>query len=148
MLTYRQFALFVVLGAIFWFSAAMLVRIGGTAIFTPSNPLLIVMYVAAFPVGIGFIVIARAVSGLPMGAMFVPTVVMTFIALMLDGIAVGFVPQLYGDTPDWVMRGAALILWGAGAGLLCAIWVCRSSLFKADAVNVSVKDADKSVITT
>jgi Family of unknown function (DUF5367) len=120
MLKTPKLVLFVVLGIVFWFAAAMLVRFAGASVFTGDNPLLIILYVASFPILFATIALARALSGFAMQDMFEPTVIMTLTALFLDGIAIAWFSQLYGETPTHVMRGAALIMWGAGAGLLCA----------------------------
>jgi hypothetical protein len=130
MFTTRQVGLFVVLGIVFWFSGAMLVRIGGPKVFTEGNPLLVVLYILTLPISLGFIAIARALSGVPLRDMLVPSAIMTAVALLLDGVAVGFFSQLYGSTPDWVMHGAGLILWGGGVGLVCAAWFSRATLMK------------------
>lgn len=130
MFTSRQVGLFVVLGIVFWFAGAMLVRIGGPTIFTAGSTMLFVLYILALPISLGFIAIARVISGVPLRHMLAPTAVMTATALLLDGIAVGFFSQLYGSTWEWVMHGAALILWGGGVGLVCGAWFSRAELIK------------------
>lgn len=44
----------------------------------------------------------------------------TLSALLLDGLAISFVPDLYAGIGSATQYGAALIMWGAGLGLLFA----------------------------
>jgi hypothetical protein len=118
----QSIVLYVVLGVVFWFGAALLVRILGEAVFTPNNPLLIVMFVVAIPIGRLFIWVAQRLGKLGDDAVFAPAVMMTQVALLLDGIAITWFPQLYGESHTTVMLGAALIMWGAGIGLIIA-WI-------------------------
>lgn len=48
------------------------------------------------------------------GRTFAGVAVATAAALLCDGIAVGWVPELYGAEPR---RAAAVILWGAGVAI-------------------------------
>lgn len=137
MFTTRQMGLFIVLGVVFWFAAAMLVRIGGPNVFTAGSAMLVILYLLALPVSLGFIAITRLTSGVPLRDMLAPVALMTTTALLLDGIAIGFFPQLYGSTTEWVMHGAALIMWGAGVGLVCGAWLSRAALMKPSHEGVS-----------
>jgi hypothetical protein len=120
MLKTPMIVLFVVLGVVFWFSAAMLVRLLGADVFTPGNPSLVVLFLASFPLTFAFVWIASAVSRIPLRQMFEPTVIMTFTAMLLDGVAITWFTQLYGEAHTHVMLGAALILWGGGLGMIWA----------------------------
>jgi hypothetical protein len=115
-----KFPLFVFLGVVFWFSAMLFVRIAHTAIFTPSNPLLIIAFVLAFPILWVAVKFSQIISGVPMKDMFEPVVLMTIIAMFLDGLGIAWVPGLYGTDSTAIMLGAAWILWGAAAGILIA----------------------------
>jgi hypothetical protein len=48
-------------------------------------------------------------------------VVITATALLLDGLAFNFFRSLYGSDLSTVIAGSALILWGAGIGLVLGI---------------------------
>lgn len=120
--------LYVVLGVVFWFSAALLVRFLGEVVFTPNNPLLIVMFIVAIPIGRLFIWIAQQIGKLPDKAVFAPAVMMTQVALLLDGIAITWFPQLYGQSHTHVMLGAALIMWGAGVGMVIAWMMSKTEI--------------------
>jgi hypothetical protein len=122
MLKTSQLILFIVLGAIFWFAAAMFVRILGPDVLRADNPLLIAIYIVSIPILAGSVVLSAIISRTPLGEMLLPVVVMTTTALLLDGLAISWGTGLYGEDPRHVMHGAALILWGAGVGQVAA-WV-------------------------
>jgi hypothetical protein len=46
---------------------------------------------------------------------------MTATATLLDGLALIYFPALYGTNEAVILRGAALILWGAGVGLVLGL---------------------------
>lgn len=47
-------------------------------------------------------------------------VISTAFAILLDGLAFGFFPAIYGADPAHQIAGAGLILWGGGLGFLAA----------------------------
>lgn len=127
-----KFGLFVVLGLVFWFLALLFVRLAGTSIFSLGNPALPVLYVLAYPVLWGAVWLSSAISRVPLKDMVAPVVIMTVTAMVMDGLAIGFFPQAYGDTHTHVMLGAAFILWGAAGGIICA-WVTSAYLKRTTA---------------
>lgn len=122
-----KFGLFVLLGIIFWFSFVVIIRVLGETVFSYNNPLMAVLYILSFPIVYVALLLSQAISRLPMREMFMPVVVMTVTAMFLDGFAIGFMPQLYGENPEHVMHAAAWILWGAAAGILVAEVVINRS---------------------
>lgn len=122
MLNNRLVGIFVVLGMVFWASGMLTVRVFGSTVFTPENPLMAVFYLLAFPLLWVALFIARKVSQVPMNQMIEPTTIMTFTAIFIDGLVIGWFPHIYGDDSSQIMRGAAWILWGGGAGLFWA-WI-------------------------
>mgnify|MGYP001167410454 CR=1 FL=1 len=133
MLSRSKMLVFVGLGLVFWLSGVLLIRLGGAGLFTAESPLLIGVYAAAFPLLYLSLLIASAISRVPLQKMLEPTVIMTFSAIFVDGAVIAWLPQLYGDTTVHVMHGAAWLLWGAAAGLLIA-WVLtwRGNTVKAE----------------
>lgn len=117
------FFLFVGLGVVFWFVAALIVRFGGTAVFTENNPRLIWFYLLAIPLTVGFLFIAKTLARLRYSDLLKPVVIMTFTAAFLDGIALAWFRQLYSQSVEVALHGAALILWGVGLGLLFAFYL-------------------------
>jgi hypothetical protein len=118
-----KLTLYIVLGACFWFGAAMLIRVIGPYALTAGNPLRLLMFGVAIPVSIGFMAIAKLTGQVAWHQLLRPLVVMTFTATLLDGIALTWFPTLYADTYEVALFGAALILWGVGLGLSLAYWL-------------------------
>jgi hypothetical protein len=112
--------LYVALGAIFWFGAAMLVRFVGPYALTDGNPGRPMLFAATVPITIGFLAVARIAGRLEWHQLLRPLVVMTCTATFLDGIALTWFRMLYADSYEVALFGAALILWGAGMGLCFA----------------------------
>ena len=115
-----KLATWVLIGVVFWFVAAMMVRFMGTVVFDPKSINMVLLFALSFPVGfastrlIGFLVKLR-------GAAFLPAVVvMTMVATFLDGIAFTWT-SLYGLPAESMVYGAAWILWGVGCILLFAL---------------------------
>ena len=115
-----KLAIWVLIGVVFWFVAAMMVRFMGTVVFDPKSINMVLLFALSFPVGfastrlIGFLVKLR-------GAAFLPAVVvMTMVATFLDGIAFTWT-SLYGLPAESMVYGAAWILWGVGCILLFAL---------------------------
>ncbi len=107
------------LGAVFWFGFAMFVRVlepfgllqGGARA---------VMFVIAVPIVLVMIPGARAVLRYPAERMTEIIGIITAFAILLDGLAFGFFPAIYGSDPAHQIAGAGLILWGGGLGILVA----------------------------
>ncbi|MEZ4887822.1 MAG: DUF5367 family protein [Chitinophagales bacterium] len=120
-----QTPLFVVLGAIFWFAAAMTIRLLGATVFSANNPYLIGMFVLAFPITCLFIFITMKVAKIKSSELLVPAAIMTYSATFLDAIALAWFGELYGETLEIRLYGATWILWGVGIGLLLAHFLSK-----------------------
>jgi hypothetical protein len=118
-----KFFLYVFLGVIFWFNAAMIIRFMGENFLTDNNPKLILAFLLTFPVtGITFY-LTKLVTKLAYSELFRPIVIMTFTATFLDGIALTWFRQLYSPSFEVALHGSALILWAVGLGLLFAYYL-------------------------
>jgi hypothetical protein len=112
-----QTGFFIAYGALLWFAAAMLVRViapmgaleGGARALT---------YLIVVPGTVPFVIIGRKLAKLVAGQVAAAITIATATALLLDGLAVAWIPWLYGATETHVLAGAAVILWGAGVGLV------------------------------
>jgi cation transport ATPase len=104
--------LLISLGVIFWFAAAMIIRFLGPTFFVPGNIVLpLVAFIVTIPIAWVFFWLGITLAGAK-GTTVMPTmVVMSFTAMLLDGIALTFFPTLYGPT---FAIGGAWILWGLG----------------------------------
>ncbi len=107
----------IVLGVVFWFVAAMTVKLSGNAVFTEHNFYRILMLVAAFPISYILVLMSIKIAKLNKSEILNAVVIMTITATFLDGIALTWFRQLYAETFEIALYGAAWILFGAGVGL-------------------------------
>jgi hypothetical protein len=115
-LTPRQTGILIVFGAIGWFAAALLIRflepfgaLQGTArVWT---------YLLIIPGSVPLVWIGQAIARHTRVQRGLAAATFTGTALLLDGLAVAWIPWLYGSTTDHVLAGAAAILWGAGVAI-------------------------------
>ena len=119
----KKIRLFIFLGVVFWFNAAMIIRFLGANVFSAGSPKLVLMFLLAIPVTVVSIYITKVASGFQYHELLRPMVVMTFIATFCDGIAMTWFRSLYSDSFEVAFYGAALILWGVGIGLLMAFYL-------------------------
>lgn len=119
---YKLEARFIAIGVVVWLAFLVFIRWVGTTAFVVGNPLLPLMFVLAIPLILVTIYLLSAITRVPIKEMPMPVFVMTFTALLLDGLAVGFT-GLYGQTAEQIQAGAAFLLWGAGWGLVCSLWL-------------------------
>ena len=116
-LTTSQAAILAIIGAVYWFIAALVVRwtaagwVGNDAMTALVFGLIIVGTVPALLLGI-------RIAGLGRNQAQISATVMTGTALLLDGVALTWGQSLYGDDPTIVLGGAASIMWGAGVALV------------------------------
>jgi hypothetical protein len=115
--------LFVALGIIFWFNAAMIVRFLGASVFTENNPKLVLLYFLAIPITLASMVITKIIAKIGYSELLKPVVIMTFTATFLDGIALAWFRTLYSSSFEVALHGSALILWAVGLGLLFAFYL-------------------------
>ena len=120
-LTTTQIAILVVYGATLWFSAAMLIRV-----LTPVGALegqgLLLTYLLTIPGTLPFLYLMRKIAGLRSDQTAIAIAIGTATATLLDGTALVLIPSLYG--PNTAGAGA-VILWGAGVGLVEGIVLDR-----------------------
>lgn len=119
-LTTKQMIILALYGAVLWFLAAMLVRtIGPMGALDGSAR--IITYALVIPGTIPAIWIGRVMAGLARDQTATALIVITATALLLDGIAHAWFPNLYGSDPALIVKGAAVIFWGAGVGLVLGL---------------------------
>ena len=119
-LTTKQMIILALYGAVLWFLAAMLVRtIGPMGALDGSAR--IITYALVIPGTIPAIWIGRTMAGLARDQTATALIVITATALLLDGIAHAWFPNLYGSDPALIVKGAAVIFWGAGVGLVLGL---------------------------
>ena len=113
----RQRAILITMGAALWFVAAMLIRvIGPMGAFDGGNRLW--LYLLVVPGTLPFVFLIRAVAGLATGRVGVGVAVVTATAALIDGVALAWFPWIYADSVELVAAAGAVILWGAGVGMV------------------------------
>lgn len=116
-LSTAQTATLALVGAVYWFVAALIVRwtagnwVGNDAMTAVVFALIVVGTVPALLLGYRIAGIGRAHAAI--GA-----AIMTAAALLLDGVALTWARALYGSDPAVVLGGGAAIMWGAGVALV------------------------------
>ena len=120
----RQSLILAVMGAIFWFAAALVVRWTAADWAGRDGPtaLMFVLIVVSTP---PLLWLGLKVAGLGRAHAEHAATVMVGIAALLDALALTWFRALYGIDPATVLAGAAAILWGAGVALVMGIVVGR-----------------------
>lgn len=122
------FARLAVLGIVFWFLAALTIRLLGPAVFAQQGLALALVFALTVPIAWAFVWAGALTSGARGAAVFPTSALMTSVAMLCDGVAVTFFPALYGLPPATLHLGAAWILWGAGLLQLIAFgWSRRGA---------------------
>ena len=114
-------------GTILWLAAAMLVRTLG-----PMGALQggwgALTYALVIPGTVPVIILARLLAHLRSDQTVTAIAVVTATALLLDGIAHSWFSSIYGTDPALIVKGAAAIFWGAGVGLVLALFLDKESM--------------------
>jgi hypothetical protein len=115
-LTARQLVILSVIGAVLWLAFALLIRVlGPMGVFDGSNR--VWLYLAVIPGTLPMIPVIRRLAGLAPNQNTIGMAIGTASAIMLDGLALSWIPWLYADTVELVAAAGAVILWGGGVGL-------------------------------
>lgn len=113
----KQFVLSIVVGAVLWFVAALMLQVmGPMGIY--EGPSRFILYALIIPGTVPFLLVGFRIAGLAGHQRFVGVSVMLMAAMLLDGIALAWFPALYGGTPALVAGAGGTILWGAGVAAL------------------------------
>ena len=116
-LSNRQLFILVVMGSTLWFVAAMLIRVlGPMGIYEGTNR--VWLYLLVIPGTLPFVPLVRRSAGLAPAQHFIGMAVATSAATLLDGLALAWFPWIYADTIALVAAAGAVILWGAGVGMV------------------------------
>ena len=102
----------IVLGVFFWFLAAMAIRFFGPSLLVRGSLAPVFVFLATIPLTWGLLRLATAMGRVRGAAVLPALAVMSLVAMMLDGVAITWVPELYGVAPDAVGMAAAWLLWG------------------------------------
>ncbi len=116
-LSARQFALLVLMGAVFWFVAALIVR-WTAASWVGNDALTALVFALVIPGTVPALFMGTRLAGVGRDRFQAAAALMTGAAALLDGVALNWFPTLYGSDPAHWLGGAAVILWGAGVALM------------------------------
>ncbi|OYY90293.1 MAG: hypothetical protein B7Y45_08345 [Sphingomonas sp. 28-66-16] len=123
-LSRRQLLISCLLGFAFWFVAAMILRLVGPMGGLEGSARAIT-FALVVPGTIPVVYLFRAAAGLVGDQLLMGVAVGTMVAAFCDGIALSWVPQLYGNGLAQLAGSGATILWGAGVVLLLALLIGR-----------------------
>ncbi|QKS72662.1 DUF5367 family protein [Paenalkalicoccus suaedae] len=118
--TKQQTTGLVILGVVFWFTAALMVQFTGDFFFNGEAIRITMAFLLAIPVLLFFLAITIAALRIERNQTFEAVSIMTMVALLLDGLAMAFFRELYHSSYQVSHYGASWIMWGAGMGLLIA----------------------------
>jgi len=108
-------------GVAFWFSGVLLIRFCAP-IFVPGGPFLLPLFVATLLIAFVSVRIALMLVPVQGDAALRAITIMTVAAVCLDGIALTWMPSLYGLPTDRLYLGTAWLLWGAGLIFAVALY--------------------------
>jgi hypothetical protein len=72
-----------------------------------------------------FLLVSKRIAGLKPDQTAIGVSVMTAAAILLDGVALAWFPQIYGNTVEIIAAAGAVILWGGGVGLVLGFLLNR-----------------------
>jgi len=114
----KQLVITAMMGVVLWFVAAIMLRYLEPMGVLDGNARLLT-YALIIPGTVPFVFLIKIVAGLSRNQIALALSLATGTALLCDGIATAWFPELYGSTDDSVLRSASAILWGGGV----AIWL-------------------------
>lgn len=120
--TMSQYILFGFVGFVIWVLGVIIVRLAGATVFSADNLLLPIFYILSIPIAVVNTMATRPIFRLQMKDMLTPILVMVFVTLMLDGLAVNFT-DLYSTDNDIVRYAAGWLLWSFGIQVIASMWM-------------------------
>ena len=119
-LTSRQNFIMALMGAVLWLAAALLIRaLEPLNIFEGGTRMLV--YALTIPGTWPFVLLLERLGKLARNQVAMGYAVGTASATLLDGLALAWFPSLYGSSVAHIAGTGAVILWGAGVGLVLAL---------------------------
>jgi hypothetical protein len=115
-----------VIGAVYWFIAALIVR-WTAANWVGNDPMTAVVFGLIVVGTVPALLLGYRVAGVARAHAAIGATIMTAAALLLDGVALTWVRALYGSDPATVLGGSAAIMWGAGIALVLGMAIERRS---------------------
>jgi hypothetical protein len=125
-LTSGQTLFLVMIGAVLWILAAVILRVVAP-MGAGEGTVRIITYALIIPGTLPFVMLTRLLVKLRHDQIAIGIAVVTATALLIDGIVVAWFPVIYGGALPQVTNCAAAILWGAGVGLVLAFIMNRET---------------------
>ena len=114
----RQFLQAAGLGVVFWLNGVVVIHFLGDYLLTDGNPYRLLGLLLVIPVTVLTQAVIGRVMHLPAHQLVQPLVVGTMVAACCDAVVLTWFQPLYSAHDDVAYHGAALILWGAGLGIV------------------------------
>jgi Family of unknown function (DUF5367) len=108
----ERLPLFVAVGVLLWFVAAMMFRILGPSLLIPGSATLLLVFAGSIPLSWVFLKIGVTLGRAQGASILLAAAVMSATAMFLDALALTFFPSLYGLPTAQLLIVAALLLWG------------------------------------
>ena len=114
----------IALGAILWLLAALLLRfLAPLGIYEGMGRY--VLYFLIIPGTFPFVLLVHYLAKLAPNQIGIGLAVVTGAAILLDGIALGWFPELYGEGHLNAANAGAAILWGGGVAIALGLFINR-----------------------
>jgi hypothetical protein len=126
-LSAAQTLLFLGLGLLFWFVAALFIRFVGASVFVTGSPWLLVIFLAGLPMAWGLVRLSAVLGRIDGPALFPAVTLLSVVGLLLDGVAITWFPALYGLPAESLVLAAAWLLGGVGVLITVAYWLAYRS---------------------
>ncbi len=124
-LSARQVFTLAAIGVALWYGAALLLHwLAAEGLLTGQSRAWV--YALSVPGTVPFVLMTRWLAGLAATQVFTGVALVTMTALLIDGVVVAWIPQMYGDTAAIVLACSGAVLWGAGVGLAVACLLNRA----------------------
>jgi hypothetical protein len=119
LLTRRQAAILILLGAAFWAAATAAIRFSPRGLTDPVRGA--IGFLTTFPIGWLSVRLTRRLAGLSPEALVRGVALACLVAMLIDGAALRWAPSLYAANDTVIRFGSAWLLWGYGASLGIAL---------------------------
>jgi hypothetical protein len=124
--------LFVGLGVLAWSIGVLFIRFAGTIFFAKGSMWLMGLYLITIPVVWLTIKSVALIGKLSRLQTLIAIVILNFTATLLDGIAIAWLPSIYGLPAPAHLLAAAWLLWFVGVSLYLSLMMAHSEIFVSD----------------
>jgi hypothetical protein len=115
----------VTLGLALWGLATLYIHFLPRAFTSPVHGA--IGFVTALPIGWLSIRLVRRCARLDRSQLVAGVALVGAVAMMIDGLALRFFPEVYSGEQEVFRPASAWLLWGYGVGLAIALWLAREA---------------------